>query len=90
LLLTSSHTMHSFPAGITKLNWLVDFEGYSMMNAPPAKTSLETLHILQNHYPERLGAAICYHAPRIFSITWMVSAWLHPLTALQQAPAIAC
>jgi hypothetical protein len=55
------------------MTWLVDFDGYSVWNAPPVSTSLATLSILQNHYPERLGAAVCYHAPRLFSGTWAVS-----------------
>ena len=31
-----------------------------------------TLHILQTHYPDRLGKAVCYHAPVLFSLTWRV------------------
>lgn len=49
-----------------------DFEGYSIRNAPPFQTSRETLHILQGHYPERLGIAVCYHPPTLFSMFWKV------------------
>jgi polyribonucleotide 5'-hydroxyl-kinase len=54
------------------MTWLIDFEGYSLRNAPAVRTSLGVLHTLQNHYPERLGGAVCYHAPGLFSMTWKV------------------
>jgi hypothetical protein len=54
------------------MTWLIDFEGYSLRNAPAVRTSLSVLHTLQNHYPERLGGAVCYHAPGLFSMTWKV------------------
>lgn len=54
--------------------WILDFGGYSMKNAPPLKVSMHCNHVLQNHYPERLGLAICYHAPTLFSLTWKVRA----------------
>ena len=65
----------SFPvsAGVGKMTWLIDFEGYSLRNAPPISVALKTLNVLQNHYPERLGLAVCYHPPRLFSLTWKVS-----------------
>ena len=59
-----------------KMMWLVDFVGYSLRTAPPLSTTRMTVHILQNHYPERLGAALCYYPPLLFSCTWRVSALL--------------
>ena len=54
------------------MTWLIDFEGYSYRNAPPISIAMKTLNILQNHYPERLGLAVCYHPPRLFQLTWKV------------------
>ncbi len=56
--------------GVGKMAWILDFGGYSYSNAPPIKVSVHSNHILQNHFPERLGLAICYHSPTLFSLTW--------------------
>ncbi|CAM9127627.1 unnamed protein product, partial [Ectocarpus fasciculatus] len=65
-----------------KICLLLDFDGYSMRNAPPMKTSRETLDILQNHYPERLHRAYCLRPPWIFSATFkMISPFIDPVTA---------
>lgn len=69
-------TMHcctpAVHAGVGKMCWLLDFEGYSLANAPPLRVSIYCNSVLQNHYPERLGLAVCYHAPTLFSMTWRV------------------
>lgn len=49
-----------------------DFEGYSMRNAPPPKVGVQSLQILQNHYPERLALAVSYHPPWLFQIMYKV------------------
>mmetsp|Transcript_33152 Transcript_33152/g.98674 ORF Transcript_33152/g.98674 Transcript_33152/m.98674 type:complete len:293 (-) Transcript_33152:239-1117(-) len=68
-------------SGVGKMTWLLDFEGYSLSNAPPLKVSMYCNHVLQNHYPERLGLAVCYHAPTLFSITWKaVAPFIDPVT----------
>lgn len=59
--------------GSHKMTWLLDFVGYTTGNQVPLRTSLHCNSILQNHYPERLGCAVCYHAPYFFSLTWSVS-----------------
>ena len=56
----------SFP----QLTLFLDFTGWSLKTAPARKTSLETLAILQDHYPERLGQAICLNPPWMFSVFW--------------------
>lgn len=66
------HWAVSGEAGVGKMTWLIDFEGYSYRNAPPVTLALKTLNTLQNHYPERLGLAVCYHPPKLFQITWKV------------------
>ncbi|GAX82158.1 hypothetical protein CEUSTIGMA_g9586.t1 [Chlamydomonas eustigma] len=67
--------------GVGKMCWILDFGGYSLSNAPPIKVSLHCNNILMNHYPERLGLAICYHSPTLFSLTWRaVSPFIDPVT----------
>lgn len=67
--------------GAGKMTWLVDFVGYTMKNAPPMSVTKSTVNIVQNHYPERLGEAICYHAPRVFEVTWKaIRPFIDPVT----------
>ena len=49
---------------------LLDFTGYTLFNAPPFKTSLETLKILQDCYCERLGEALLLNPPTVFRVLW--------------------
>lgn len=51
--------------------WLVDYVGYSRKNSPPLKVAMQTLHILQDHYPERLGRAVCFQPPFFFERAWV-------------------
>ena len=72
------------PTGVGAMTWLKYFaEGYSYRNAHPITLALKTLNILQNHYPEQLGLAVCYHPPRLFQLTWRVSSG--PLCLLSPA-----
>jgi len=50
----------------------MDFQNYSLANAPPMKTSMATLSILQNQYPERLQRAYLFNAPFLFNAFFRV------------------
>ncbi|KAL5713479.1 hypothetical protein ACHQM5_015549 [Ranunculus cassubicifolius] len=49
-----------------RLHWMVIHQTY------PIKTSRDSIHILQNHYPERLAVVFLYNPPRIFEAFWKI------------------
>ena len=64
-----------------KLTIVFDFSTYSLLNAPPVSQSLETLHILQDCYCERMGCALMINPPSIFSFMWKaISPFVDPST----------
>lgn len=61
--------------------WLIDFHGFNVSHIS-LKVTKETAHVLQEHYPERLGVAILYDAPKIFEPFWkLAKPFLEPKTA---------
>ncbi|KAF7022261.1 hypothetical protein CFC21_035066 [Triticum aestivum] len=48
-----------------KMVWMIDFQGWTM-GSTPLKVTRETVSVLQDCYPERLGLAILYNPPRLF------------------------
>ncbi|WOL16988.1 hypothetical protein Cni_G25776 [Canna indica] len=71
----------SIPGEQEQIVWLIDFTGWSLSNAVPIKIARETVHILQNHYPERLALGLMYNPPKIFEVFWKVTKYfLDPKT----------
>ncbi|KAF7809726.1 phosphatidylinositol transfer protein 3-like [Senna tora] len=67
--------------GQEQMVWLIDFTGFSLKTNIPVKTARDIVHILQNHYPERLAICILYNPPRIFQALWKgVRYFLDPKT----------
>lgn len=63
------------------MTWLLNMDGYTSRNSPPFSVSLETMNILQSHYPERLGLAIVTQAPTVFKMLWTaIGPFLDPVT----------
>lgn len=60
------------PPDQEQMIWMIDFHGFNLSHIS-IKVTRETAHVLQEHYPERLGVAILYNAPKIFEPFWMVS-----------------
>eukprot|EP01137_Pigoraptor_chileana_P016618 Opistho-2@73643 len=58
--------------GVEQMVLMIDFDGYSVMNAPPMHVSKEVMHILTLQYPERLGLAILVDAPFLFTMAYSV------------------
>ncbi|ESQ34578.1 hypothetical protein EUTSA_v10008258mg [Eutrema salsugineum] len=70
----------NLPDNQEQMVWLIDFQGFNMSHIS-VKVSRETAHVLQEHYPERLGLAILYNPPKIFEPFWkMVKPFLEAKT----------
>uniref|UniRef100_A0A2P2IVA9 CRAL-TRIO domain-containing protein n=1 Tax=Rhizophora mucronata TaxID=61149 RepID=A0A2P2IVA9_RHIMU len=70
----------NLPPNQEQMVWLIDFHGFNLSNIS-LKVTRETAHILQDHYPERLGLAILYNPPKFFEPFWMAAkAFLDPKT----------
>ena len=69
------------PRGQDSLALLIDFEKYSDVpkaetsKIPPLGVGKEVLHILQTHYPERLGKALLTNIPWL---AWTFLKLIHP------------
>ncbi|KAL4297903.1 hypothetical protein GQ457_12G016290 [Hibiscus cannabinus] len=70
----------NLPADQEQMVWLIDFNGFNMSHIS-VKVTRETAHVLQEHYPERLGVAILYNPPKFFEPFWtVVKPFLEPKT----------
>lgn len=68
--------------GQEKLLLVIDYQNYSLFNAPPMKTSRQVLSILQDHYPERLLRACLVRPPMIFYAFYkMISPFVDRVTS---------
>ncbi|XVE60459.1 hypothetical protein DITRI_Ditri05aG0130200 [Diplodiscus trichospermus] len=70
----------NLPPDQEQMVWLIDFNGFNMSHIS-VKVTRETAHVLQDHYPERLGVAILYNPPKFFEPFWtVVKPFLEPKT----------
>ncbi|XWS21536.1 hypothetical protein CRYUN_Cryun30bG0062600 [Craigia yunnanensis] len=70
----------NLPQDQEQMVWLIDFNGFNMSHIS-VKVTRETAHVLQDHYPERLGVAILYNPPKFFEPFWaVVKPFLEPKT----------
>jgi hypothetical protein len=66
---------------VTKINLLIDYDGFRLRDSPPMSTAKLTLEILQKHYPECLFHAYVINPPMIFRAFWtMIKPFVDPVT----------
>lgn len=64
-----------------KVVLIIDYDGFSMSRAPATKTSIATLNILQDHYPERLYRAFIIRPMYFFYLLFqMISGLMDAVT----------
>jgi hypothetical protein len=69
------------PPGIDQLIMVIDFTGTSMFQSPGVGVAREIATTLEQHYPERLGAAFIIGAPWFFSQAYkIISPFLNEVT----------
>ncbi|OAA41661.1 CRAL/TRIO domain-containing protein [Metarhizium rileyi] len=71
------------PAGVEKLNLMINFKPSKKRQntSVPVSTAREVLHILQSHYPERLGKALIINVPWIvWGFFKIIKPFMHPVT----------
>lgn len=69
-------------AGVEKLTLLIDFRGYTRRVSPSWAIQRQTLTILQEHHPERLGLAVMWAAPALFHAAYaLLRPFIDPVTA---------
>lgn len=66
------HTISQMTDKVDKYTIFMHMEGFSIFNAPSLSESRETVQILCDCFPERLGHIIAYQAPGYFS--WLLGA----------------
>ncbi|GAA96587.1 uncharacterized protein L969DRAFT_88063 [Mixia osmundae IAM 14324] len=64
------------PKGVSKCAILIDYKGSSSSTQPPMWITKRVINILQQHYPERLGAAV------ILNLPWYLSSSIKMITPI--------
>ncbi|KAJ3014477.1 UNVERIFIED_CONTAM: hypothetical protein HDU68_000254 [Siphonaria sp. JEL0065] len=69
------------PAGVERIDVVIDYENLNMFNAVPMSVSLKYLNILSSHYPERLGVGIVVNPSWYLSVFFkLLSPFMDPVT----------
>jgi hypothetical protein len=65
-------SLKNLPPGVTELNLMIDFEGWSPSKNVDHNLDKMMFDMIQNHYPERLNAAYAINTPAVFKVAWTV------------------
>lgn len=76
LVYSMENAIANLPEDQEEMIWLVDFKNWSMTKPISIKTTQDAAHVLQRHYPERLGYGILINPPHIFETFWQVGSYI--------------
>ncbi|KAK2608719.1 Phosphatidylinositol transfer protein (PITP) [Conoideocrella luteorostrata] len=77
-------SLNMMPPGVEKLVLMVNFKPSKdrQNTSVPVGTAREVLHILQSHYPERLGKALIINVPwLVWGFFKIIKPFMHPVTS---------
>ncbi|KAJ1641228.1 CRAL-TRIO domain-containing protein [Pavlovales sp. CCMP2436] len=83
----ASMLLHSRPAvanGVTRFVIFIKLSDFSVWTAPSIGTTLRTIRLLLDNFPERLGQCVFYRAPRAFAPLWAAAAAVIPADTLSK------
>jgi hypothetical protein len=81
LVYTMERAVESMGEGVEQLIWFIDFNGMTKENSIPISVAKETIEILSNQYPERLGAAFFIDTPSLFTMFYKaISPFINSVT----------
>lgn len=72
MMFTVETAIKNMKNGQDRWIFILDMTVYSPANAPALSTTLSVLHMLANHYPERLHKAYIVNAPAVFQVAYKV------------------
>eukprot|EP00442_Polarella_glacialis_P005525 CAMPEP_0115087702 /NCGR_PEP_ID=MMETSP0227-20121206/23485_1 /TAXON_ID=89957 /ORGANISM="Polarella glacialis, Strain CCMP 1383" /LENGTH=302 /DNA_ID=CAMNT_0002477695 /DNA_START=104 /DNA_END=1015 /DNA_ORIENTATION=+ len=62
--------VHMLPRGVHRLVVFIKLGDFGLSTAPSTRATLETINIVCNHYPERLGHCVIFQPPMLFTALW--------------------
>ncbi|KAG5447426.1 Phosphatidylinositol transfer protein 3 [Clonorchis sinensis] len=81
LIYVFENAVRSMQPGVSQWVFVLDCAGMSAINCSP-RLGYECAQVLSNHYPERLGLAICIRPGPMFKVAWQA---IKPFLPIQTA-----
>jgi hypothetical protein len=81
LVYTIERAIESMPENVEQMIWFIDFKGMTRSNLIPISVAKDTIDILSNQYPERLGLCFFVDTPSAFTLFWKaIKPFINPVT----------
>lgn len=68
--------------GVTRFLIFIKLGDYKLSTSPPVRTTIATVRLLLQNHPDRLGQAVLFQPPRLFSPLWAAASAVLPADTL--------